>query len=112
MVFTRRPVRCTRSVVNGPATKSGGCDTSARMTVEAIFEQIRALSARVRSAHIRALLLGFLAHPALAPAFMRAPAAKSIHHAHAGGLCKHTLPASQLAWRICAPYPRLHRDLV
>src|SRR2546425_8308561 len=88
MLFTRRPVRCTWSVVNGPATKSGWCDTSARMTVEAIFERIRALSARVRSPHVRALLFGFLDDPALAPAFLRAPAAKSIHHAHAGGLCR------------------------
>src|SRR5438309_777063 len=112
MVFTRRPVRCTRSVVNGPATKSGGCDTSARMTVEAIFEQIRALSARVRSAHVRALLFGFLDDPALAPPFMRAPAAKAIHHAYAGGLCEHTLSVMQLGWRICDHYPQLDRDLV
>src|SRR5438128_2925340 len=112
MLFTRRPVRCTWSVVNGRATKSGWCDTSARMTVEAIFERIRALSARVRSPHVRALLFGFLDDPALAPAFLRAPAAKSIHHAHAGGLCEHTLSVMELGWRICDHYPQLDRDLV
>src|SRR2546428_13031633 len=107
MVFTRRPVRCTRSVVNGPATKSGGCDTSARMTVEAIFEQIRALSARGRNAHVRALLFGFLDDPALAPPFLRAPAAKSIHHAHSGGPCEHRLPRRPLGWPVSDTYPQL-----
>jgi 3'-5' exoribonuclease len=82
------------------------------MTVEAIFERIRALSARVRSPHVRALLFGFLDDPALAPAFLRAPAAKSIHHAHAGGLCEHTLSVMELGWRICDHYPQLDRDLV
>src|SRR2546421_11842635 len=112
MLFTRRPVRCTWSVVNGRATKSGWCDTSARMTVEAIFERIRALSARVRSPHVRALLFGFLDDPALAPAFLRAPAAKGIHHAYTGGLCEHTLSEMELGWRICDHYPPLDRDLV
>jgi 3'-5' exoribonuclease len=82
------------------------------MTVEAMFEQIRALCAQVREPHVRALLFGFLDDPGLVPAFLRAPAAKSIHHAFAGGLCEHTLSVIQLGWRICDHYPQLDRDLV
>ena len=65
------------------------------MTVEAMFEHIRILSARVRDAHVRALLFGFLDDGELVPAFLRAPAAKSIHHAYPGGLCEHTLSVMQ-----------------
>jgi 3'-5' exoribonuclease len=82
------------------------------MTAEAIFEQIRALSAQVRDPHLRALLFAFLDDPRLVPAFLRAPAAKSIHHAYPGGLCEHTLSVMQLGWRACDHYPQLNRDLV
>src|ERR1700694_5464002 len=82
------------------------------MTAEAIFEQIRALCAPVRSPHVRALLFSFLADRELVPGFLKAPAAKSIHHAFLGGLCEHTLSVLQLGWRICDHYPQLDRDLV
>jgi 3'-5' exoribonuclease len=82
------------------------------MTVEAMFEQIRALSAQSRDAHVRALLFAFLDDAELARAFLKAPAAKSIHHANPGGLCEHTLSVMQLGWRICDHYPKLDRDLV
>jgi 3'-5' exoribonuclease len=82
------------------------------MTAEALFEQIRALCAQVRNPHLRALLFAFLDDPELQPAFLRAPAAKSIHHAFPGGLCEHTLSVLQLGWRVCDHYPQLDRDLV
>jgi 3'-5' exoribonuclease len=82
------------------------------MTVEAMLEQIRALCAQVRNVQVRALLFGFLDDEALVRAFVRAPAAKSIHHAFAGGLCEHTLSVLQLGWRMCDHYPQLDRDLV
>jgi 3'-5' exoribonuclease len=82
------------------------------MTVEAMFEQIRALSAQVRDPCVRALLFAFLDDRELVPAFLKAPAAKSIHHAFPGGLCEHTLSVLQLGWRICDHYPRLDRDLI
>ena len=77
-----------------------------------MFEQIRSLSAQVRNPHLRALLFSFLDDGALVPAFLRAPAAKSIHHAYPGGLCEHTLSVMQLGWRACDHYPQLDRDLV
>jgi len=82
------------------------------MTPEAMLEEIRAICSQVRSDPIRALLFSFLDDGELIPAFLRAPAAKSIHHAFAGGLCEHTLSVLQLGWRICDHYPQLDRDLV
>jgi 3'-5' exoribonuclease len=82
------------------------------MTAEQMFEEIRGLAAQARNAHVRALLLSFLDDPELRSGFLRAPAAKSIHHAFAGGLCEHTLSVLQLGWRVCDHYPQLDRDLV
>jgi 3'-5' exoribonuclease len=82
------------------------------MTVEAMLEQIRALCGQVRNAPLRALLFAFLDDETLVGAFLRAPAAKSIHHAFAGGLCEHTLSVLQLGWRVCDHYPQLDRDLI
>lgn len=78
----------------------------------ALFARIRTLVSQVRSPFIRALLDAFLDDGELRAAFLRAPAAKSIHHAFAGGLCEHTLSVLQLGWRICDHYPQLDRDLV
>lgn len=82
------------------------------MTVEAMFDEIRSLAAQAKNHQVRALLFSFLDDPELKPSFLRAPAAKSIHHAFAGGLCEHTLSVLQLGWRVCDHYPQLDRDLV
>ena len=82
------------------------------MRVEAMFGQIRSLTAQVRNPHLRTLLFAFLDDDTLVPAFLRAPAAKSIHHAYPGGLCEHTPSVMQLGWRACDHYPQLDRDLV
>ena len=76
------------------------------------FEQVRSLAAQVRDPHVRALLAAFLDDPEIGPAFRRAPAAKSIHHAHEGGLLEHTLSVMELGGRVCDHYPQLDRDLV
>ena len=81
-------------------------------SVEAMFEEIRALCGQVREPHLRALLFAFLDDPGIAPAFLKAPAATRIHHAFTGGLCEHTLSVMQLGWRVCDHYPQLDRDLV
>jgi 3'-5' exoribonuclease len=77
-----------------------------------MFSRIRALVAQVKNGQVRALLDAFLDDPELASAFRKAPAAKGIHHAWAGGLCEHTLSVLQVGWRICDHYPLLDRDLV
>jgi 3'-5' exoribonuclease len=84
----------------------------ARFDTDDLFAEVRAFCSEVRDGHVRALLLGLLDDPELGPAFRKAPAAKTIHHAWTGGLCEHTLSVLQLGWRVCDHYPRLDRDLV
>ncbi len=81
-------------------------------SAEANFGEIRSLVGQVKNGWVRSLLLAFLDDEELGPAFLRAPAAKSIHHAFEGGLCEHTLSVLQLGWRVCDHYPQLDRDLV
>jgi 3'-5' exoribonuclease len=76
------------------------------------MDEIRAIVDEVRNPHVRALLHSFLDDPELGPAFERAPAAKSIHHARRGGLADHTLSVMRLAQMVSDHYPQLDRDLV
>src|SRR5438874_10518621 len=81
-------------------------------SAEENFARIRELCMEIREPHLRALLLAFLDDAELAPAFLKAPAAARIHHAHEGGLCEHTRSVMELGWRVCDHYPQLDRDLV
>ena len=78
----------------------------------AMFAEVRRLVEQTRSPFVKELLLGFLDDPQIGPALLRAPAAKSVHHAFVSGLLEHTLSVLQLGWRVCDHYPQLDRDLV
>jgi len=54
----------------------------------------------------------FVTDEGLRAAFAHAPAAKSMHHAHLGGLLEHTLSVLGMAERACGHYRDLNRDLV
>jgi 3'-5' exoribonuclease len=45
-------------------------------------------------------------------AFLRAPAAKNLHHVFIGGLLEHTLSVASMAEKACGHYRELNRDLV
>ena len=45
-------------------------------------------------------------------ALLKAPAAKSIHHAYMGGLLEHTLSVCRICNQICDIYPDLDRDIL
>ncbi|WP_291322530.1 HD domain-containing protein [Desulfonatronospira sp.] len=45
-------------------------------------------------------------------ALLKAPAAKSIHHAYMGGLLEHTLSVSRICNQVCDLYPDLDRDIL
>ncbi|GLH67238.1 3'-5' exoribonuclease YhaM family protein [Geothrix edaphica] len=85
---------------------------SARPVPEMLAE-LDALVASVEDPWIRRLLEAlFVADAELRAAFAQAPAAKSMHHAHLGGLLEHTLSVAGMAERACAHYQDLNRDLV
>ncbi|MDR2604703.1 MAG: HD domain-containing protein, partial [Desulfovibrio sp.] len=58
----------------------------------------------------RKFVLTLLTDPDIAPALRIAPAAKSLHHAYAGGLLEHTLSVARLCLRIADHYPELDRQ--
>ncbi|HLV60603.1 MAG TPA: OB-fold nucleic acid binding domain-containing protein [Fredinandcohnia sp.] len=79
---------------------------------EALVAQLREELSRVEDPHVRALLLSFVDDPEIASRLARAPAAKEIHHAYAGGLVEHILSCVRLARRLADHYPMADRDLL
>ena len=66
----------------------------------------------IRDPNVKALCKSFLDDEAFLALFKRAPAAKTIHHAHHGGLAEHTLAVMRLAQRLSDQYPVADRDLL
>lgn len=62
--------------------------------------------------HSLSQLLGAVFTPEFREKFDTAYAAKSVHHAHRGGLLRHTVEVVTLCDRACDVYPDLHRDLL
>ena len=66
----------------------------------------------VKDPHLLALLAKFIKNEEFEAAFKRAPAARSNHHAHLGGLLEHTLNLLELAVLVLPRYPKVSNDLV
>lgn len=79
---------------------------------EEMFRELRAMTAAMRDADLRALLDAILDDPEIGPAFRSAPAAKSIHHAYLSGLLEHVLSMANIAARIAPLYPYVDADLL
>lgn len=81
--------------------------------VPEMLAELDALVASVGDPWIRRLLEELLVKDAaLREALGRAPAAKSMHHVHLGGLLEHTLSVAAMAEQASAHYPELNRDLL
>ena len=79
--------------------------------LDAMFNELLALC-REEFTHKawRRLVLSVLEDAELAPLFRLAPAAKSVHHAYAGGLLEHTLGVFKLCRLLADQYPELDRQ--
>lgn len=60
----------------------------------------------------RELLSHILLNPEFLPAYINAPAARSMHHAYVGGMLEHTLSMVALAKFLTGHYPYLNKDLL
>ncbi len=76
------------------------------------WTELLGLADAVTDQHIKALIASFLGDEDFAARFRRAPAAKSVHHAYAGGLLEHTVAVMKLAHRLADQYPQVDRDLL
>ena len=79
---------------------------------EQAWSELLGLADAVTDQHIKALIAAFLGDEDFAARLRRAPAAKSVHHAYAGGLLEHTVAVMKLAHRLADQYPQVDRDLL
>jgi 3'-5' exoribonuclease len=76
------------------------------------WNELLVLVDAVTDPHVKALLASFLGDEDFAARLRRAPAAKTVHHAYAGGLLEHTVAVLKLAHRLADQYPQVDRDLL
>ena len=90
------------------ALLSGGAAEAA--AVERDYGDVVRLVGEIRDPRLHALCSVFLED--FGPRFQRAAAARHNHHAHRGGLLRHTGQMMRTAAAICSAYPVLNRDLL
>lgn len=84
----------------------------ASQDTEDMFAQLIQLVRSMRNDHLKQLVLDTLEDPEIRPRVLRAPAAKSIHHAWVGGLLEHILSICKIMDFMGSHYPFLNRDLL
>jgi 3'-5' exoribonuclease len=79
---------------------------------EEMLAELRGIICSMQNRHLRALLELFLSDDEIVRRYMRAPAAKFIHHAYLGGLIEHVLSMCGLCRAMAAHYKTLDLDLL
>lgn len=80
--------------------------------VEDMMAELTKLVRTMKNDNLRQLVVDTLEDPEIRPYLMRAPAAKTIHHAWVGGLLEHILSISKIMDFMGTHYPFLNRDLL
>lgn len=81
-------------------------------SAEDMMAELTQLVKTMKNDFLRQLITDTLEDPEIRPLVMRAPAAKSIHHAWIGGLLEHILSISKIMDFMGSHYPFLNRDLL
>ena len=86
------------------------------MDIDQVVADLSDMLEGMKPGALRDLALAYLEDEPLMARLVRAPAARSIHHAHIGGLLEHTLSVMRLTAAICGHYRQtipgmLNRDL-
>lgn len=77
-----------------------------------MFMELLQIVRSMKNDHLRQLTLEVIEDPEIKPLFMRAPAAKTIHHAWRGGLLEHVLSLTKILDFLASHYSTLNRDLL
>jgi len=77
-----------------------------------MYAELLQLVQTIQSEPIKRLIIDTLEDSEIRPLFIRAPAAKSIHHAWVGGLVEHVLSMTKLMIGIASHYDFLNKDLL
>jgi putative nucleotidyltransferase with HDIG domain len=80
--------------------------------VTKMLDRLKEMTGRMQTPHLKALFEAFWADDAFVAAYVRAPAAKLMHHAYIGGLLEHTLSMAVLSEMIAGHYSGVDRDLL
>lgn len=79
---------------------------------EDLYVELLNCARGMKNDSLRQLTLDVLEDPELRPMILKAPAAKSIHHAWMGGLLEHILSITKIMEFLAIQYPFLNRDLL
>ncbi|MEW6203292.1 MAG: HD domain-containing protein, partial [bacterium] len=79
---------------------------------EKMFQYLLKEIEQITDKHLQKLLRLFFTDAAFVEKFKRAPAAKSIHHSHLGGLVEHTVNCLKIGKTVCENYPQLNRNIL
>ncbi len=80
--------------------------------VAKLYAQLLGHAGSIQNPWLKKLVIGIIADPAIAARYIRAPAAKVMHHAYLGGLIEHVISLCGLAKQAAAHYPELDLDLL
>lgn len=78
----------------------------------AMEQELHVIIAGLDHPQLRSLLTRIFTEPEFSQQFVKAPAAKHMHHACVGGLLEHTVAVARLALKVCDSYPELDRSLL
>lgn len=84
----------------------------ASKNAEDMLVELLKLVRSMKNDHLRQLVLDTLEDPEIKPMILKAPAAKSIHHAWLGGLLEHILSICKIMDFMGTHYPFLNRDVL
>ncbi len=84
----------------------------ASKNVDDMLVELLQMVRTMKNDHLRQLVLDTLEDPEIRPMILKAPAAKSIHHAWLGGLLEHILSICKIMDFMGTHYPFLNRDLL
>src|SRR6266540_55584 len=95
-----------------PEPKKPEKPAAAAVVDDALWNELLGLVGTIADPHVRALVTAFVEDEDVASRLRRSAAAKSVHHAYAGGLLEHTVSCLKLAHRLADQYPQVDRDLL
>ena len=85
---------------------------TSKRDLQEMYDELISIVNTVNDSFIKTLLLNTLQDEDIKPKFMKAPAAKTIHHAYIGGLLEHVLSITNLMLKVSDHYTVLNKDLL
>lgn len=82
------------------------------LDVHALFSELISITNELQAPHIRQIILDSLQEEEIKSLILKAPAAKSIHHAKKGGLLEHIVSICKVMKMMAAHYTYLNYDLL